>query len=521
VRRRDGNGRDGSDRGRYDALVSELAPGERVREDLVLVAPLGRGAMGEVWEARHLKLDTQVAVKFISADVRDAHAAEALARFQREARAAAQIKSPHIMQIFDTGATPAGQHFMVMELCEGETLRERLERLARLELAEVRAIATQIAKGLEAAHQVEVVHRDVKPDNVFLAGTAGGMVVKIFDFGIAKPARLPKVERLTVQGIMVGTPEYMSPEQVMDSRTVDYRADLWAFAVIVYEMLTGQVPFTGGDIGQLCGNLLRGRYRPPSELRGELPAALDGWFVRAFHREASQRFASAMEMARALVRAAPPSVHELEDALLGSGEHVVPPGIAEAATPRPAPAATFAGSTADRLVSPPASRRRLARTLGVVVTAGVAAGGVLAWLTGRSPGEEPTTSAASVTTAPSAPSPSAVDPAAPSAAPFATGAPRATASVETASMEGQPPFARPKDVPGVTGTGSAATTPSARPATGAGPTAAASASPAPSAAPPKSMPPASASPAAPAPPAPPPPPPPPPTPPQTQDELGF
>ena len=343
----------------------ELSSGTLVRDNVRLIHPLGEGGMGSVWVAQHLTLNTQVAVKFLSERVADDNP-EALARFHREASTGAQLKSPYVMRTFDQGVMADGTPFIVMELLEGETLAELLERMGWLGLGDVSVIVTQLGKALNSAHKRGIVHRDIKPDNVFLSEHDDGMMVKVFDFGIAKSTQLPKLHRLTSGGIMLGTPEYMSPEQVMNSRDVDYRADLWAFAVVVYEMVCGELPFSGEDIGALCYNLLRGKFIPPRELRAELPQALDGWFDRALHEDPDERFRSAKEMALGFVQHVPARFDELEEELLETGEYLIPtipapkkdedqPASRPTGRPRPV---TFSGTTT-RQPAPaqPGSRR--------------------------------------------------------------------------------------------------------------------------------------------------------------------
>ncbi|HZO17209.1 MAG TPA: serine/threonine-protein kinase [Polyangiaceae bacterium] len=280
----------------------DFAPGAVVRDNVRLLRPLAEGAMGSVWVAEHQTLGTEVAVKFLAR--RDS--SEALERFLREARTAARIKNQHVTRIFDQGVTSDGTPFIVMELLEGETLAARLERDTKLAVEETSIILSQLAEALEAAHRLGVVHRDIKPANVFLVRSDDRTLVKVIDFGIAKATELPPVNNLTGGGMMLGTPEYMSPEQVMSSRDVDYRADCWALAVVAYEMLTGARPFTGRDIGELCCTLLVGKFSPPSTLVSELPSSLDAWFSRALHIEPDERFASASAMANAFQDA----VHE-------------------------------------------------------------------------------------------------------------------------------------------------------------------------------------------------------------------
>jgi serine/threonine-protein kinase len=207
-----------------------------------------------------------------------------------------------VAQSLDQGVTDDGTPYIVMELLSGETLGTRLARDGRLELDEASMVLAQLAKALEAAHRLGIVHRDIKPENVFLSKSGDdSMIVKVIDFGIAKAVELPAVSRLTGGGMMLGTPEYMSPEQVMNSRDVDYRADLWAMAVVAYEMLTGARPFTGKDIGELCCTLLRGEFQPPTAIVPSLPPNIDTWFTRALHSEPGARFSSARDMAAAFV----------------------------------------------------------------------------------------------------------------------------------------------------------------------------------------------------------------------------
>ena len=271
-------------------------PGARITSNIELVSPIAEGAMGSVWVAYHHRLVTQVAVKFVSDKLGD-DTAEALARFEREAATAAQIKSPHVVQTFDSGVTDDGVPFMVMELLEGESLGDRLRRGSLLSLPEAAALLSQVARALTKAHHLGIVHRDIKPDNLYLVRDHEGLFCKILDFGIAKQTRLPSMGGLTTEGKMVGTPEYLSPEQVLDGGKVDYRADLWGLAIVMYASLTGHLPFSGQTLGQLCLALASCRHRPPSNLQPMLPRALDGWFLRALNRNPTQRFDSAKEMA--------------------------------------------------------------------------------------------------------------------------------------------------------------------------------------------------------------------------------
>jgi eukaryotic-like serine/threonine-protein kinase len=261
---------------------------------------LGQGGMGSVWIGDHASLETEVAVKFMSAEI--ATKPEAVARFKREATAAAQLKSPHVVQVLDHGVTPYGVPFIVMELLEGEDVGKRVGRLGQLPVVEVCAIVTQACKALGKAHARGIVHRDIKPDNIFLVDSEGELFVKLLDFGIAKRAEDAALH-MTGTGTMVGTPYFMSPEQVMSAKDADYRADLWSLAVVAYNALTGRVPFFAETLGALCVAIHSGYHAPVTRDRPELPAALDSWFHRALARDPAARFASAKQMAEEFARA--------------------------------------------------------------------------------------------------------------------------------------------------------------------------------------------------------------------------
>jgi serine/threonine protein kinase len=277
-----------------------------VNANIELLAPIAEGAMGSVWVAFHHRLQIRVAVKFVSARLGE-HTAEALARFEQEASTASQIKSPHVVQVFDSGISQEGWPFIVMELLEGENLGERLRRAGRMSLQEAATVMAQVARALTKAHALGIVHRDIKPDNIFLcrtdelASSPGqsplGITCKVLDFGIAKQTQLPQMGGLTTDGKLVGTPEYMSPEQVLDDRVVDFRADLWALAVVTYVSLTGRLPFEGRTLGQLCINLVQRTPPAPSTLRGDLGPGVDAYFQKALARDPTQRFPTARAMA--------------------------------------------------------------------------------------------------------------------------------------------------------------------------------------------------------------------------------
>jgi serine/threonine-protein kinase len=342
--------------------------------------------MGSVWVADHLGLGTRVAVKFLSPTF--THNQSVVERFRREAMAASQIKSPHVAQMFDQGVTSDGMPYIIMELLEGEDLGQRVRRIGPLDLNEVALIVTQVAKALARAHQVHIVHRDIKPENIFLINLDGEPLVKVLDFGVAK---LQGSELgMTSTGSMVGTPLYMSPEQLLSSKHVDFRSDLWSLGVVTYHLLTGGYPFSGETIGSLSVAVHAGVFTRPSTLRPGLSPAIDAWMQRALCRDPAERFGSAKELAdelrRAvnnqtlLVAAGPP----VPTVVLPSAEPPAgvplggpPTQLLRADAPLPGsdtPAKTFAGEASAGSGS--RGRKKAARLVTFVAVAGLGALGI-------------------------------------------------------------------------------------------------------------------------------------------------
>ena len=267
-----------------------------------LLRPLGEGGMGAVWVADHLALSTQVVVKFISDELRGSD--DARERFRREAAAASQVKSPHVVQTFDHGITESGLPYIVMELLEGQDLGAYLEKHGRVEPVQlVVDIVAQLARALDRAHERGIIHRDIKPGNIFLCDSGGGeMFVKLLDFGIAKGTDVPKIDSNTKTGSMIGSPFYMSPEQITGSR-IDKRSDLWSVGIVAYEALTGKKPFDAETMGGLAIKIHSEPHPPLTKIVPELPLSVDEWFKRACARDVEQRFTSAKELAESLARA--------------------------------------------------------------------------------------------------------------------------------------------------------------------------------------------------------------------------
>jgi serine/threonine protein kinase len=272
----------------------------------LLVKRIGRGAMGQVYLARDQNLVTRrVAVKTVRPDIlsdEDMQEGEAIARFEREARAAASIQHPNIVDVTDFGKSPDGVFFLVMEYVEGETLHQLLRREGTLNLKRTTALLGQIVAGVEAAHDRNILHRDLKPANIFImqqlrrSGSADDGFVKVGDFGLAKIVHSDSSETINgpaSRGI-VGTPEYMAPEQMREGFLLDARADIYALGAIAYHMLGGRPPFTG-NITQLVAQKLLETPAALTTLRSDISVAAERVVMQALEKEPEQRPASAGE----------------------------------------------------------------------------------------------------------------------------------------------------------------------------------------------------------------------------------
>jgi serine/threonine protein kinase len=274
----------------------QLTEGLHVAERFRLVRLLGQGGMGSVWLADHLALDIHCAIKFID---REPNSAEARRRFEREAKAAAQLRGQHVVQILDHGVWE-GIPYIAMEFLEGEDLAARLERLGRLPHGLTARIISQVAKGLGRAHAAGIVHRDLKPENVFLAKDGDDEIVKVLDFGIAKRSQTSLSEAGTKTGSLLGTPFYMSPEQARGVKGIDHRSDLFSLAIIAYQCVTGRLPFYSEGLGDVLAQIMYEPIPIPSQQAEGVPPAFDAWWRRASERAAEHRFQSAKDLADSL-----------------------------------------------------------------------------------------------------------------------------------------------------------------------------------------------------------------------------
>ncbi len=273
-------------------MMPTFAPGSFFADRYRIDAVLGAGAMGRVYAATEIHSDRRVALKVLHGE-RLAEA-ETVARFKREADVLASIGHPCIVEVHAFHKTPEGIPYLAMELLEGVTLKTRLQNGGRFDdLFDLQEIVDCIASALEVAHEAEVIHRDLKPDNIFLPAT-GSPRAKLVDFGLSRVARQDK--SLTASGMIIGTPRYMAPEQIKDASKTGPASDIYSFGVIVYECLTGASPYPAQDYGQLLGCLLEGRKTPLTHYRPDLPG-LGAFIDRALAQNPTQRHQTAGELA--------------------------------------------------------------------------------------------------------------------------------------------------------------------------------------------------------------------------------
>jgi eukaryotic-like serine/threonine-protein kinase len=304
---------------------------------------IGSGGIGVVAQATHLLLGRQVALKLVRSDLSDR--AEVVARLAREARAAARLRGEHVSRILDVGELEGGTPFLVMEYLEGSDFRALLGEAGRLGIGDALDYVLQACEAVAEAHAAGIVHRDLKPANLFLTrGPDGAPLVKVLDFGISKALGPGQPVSLTSSASLVGTPLYMSPEQLKNAREVDVRTDLWALGAILYEFLAGRPPFVARSLPELC--VMLDQQEPVSLclLRPEVPAELAAVVARCLRKRRTERYGSVAELARALAPHASSTARlRVERIARLSGRSPAEPIDVDA---RPAPPSDTGGGTA-------------------------------------------------------------------------------------------------------------------------------------------------------------------------------
>ncbi len=387
------------------AAQSTVGEGTVVADRYRLERLLGEGGMGSVWRAVHLVTKKTVAIKFLKPEL--AANASVVARFLREARAACAVRHPNVVQIHDVIQLPSAAPAMIMDFLEGESLAERLERETRLSVEECARVMMPVISAVAAAHEAGVVHRDLKPDNLFLEKSSdGSTVVKVLDFGVAKVTEMEEGPvALTKTGSMIGTPYYMSPEQLFGERDVDYRTDVWALGIIFYECLTGARPTEAENLGQIVKLVTQTGIPSLSTLAPHVPAPLASTIDRMLLGDRASRLSSLAEVRAALVPIVGPSSPPADGAAAGpvivqpTGQIRIVPAGAELADTANTPWVATQADAAPAAAPVPAKRvATWVPVLGAVVLASV---GVGAFVTARarmqaSSGVAPASPAASV-----------------------------------------------------------------------------------------------------------------------------
>jgi serine/threonine protein kinase len=314
-------------------VIDELGihPGTILADKYLIEREIGRGGIGVIVAARHLQLDQHVAIKYLQRKVLDNRTI--IERFAREARLAAKIKSDHVVRVHDVSSHPDLGPYIVMEYLEGTDLGHLVEA-GPLPIAAAVDYVIQACDALAEAHVLGIVHRDLKPDNLFLAKRAAGTsIVKILDFGISKSVPTQRMSggwsHVTTATETFGTPVYMSPEQLRSSASVDARSDIWSLGVVLFELLTANVPFAGESVAQLCTSILSD---PPSSLlalRPHAPPELEATILRCLEKNPAKRFRNVAELAQELGRFCPAEadskVRHITRVLEESGSSVRPP----------------------------------------------------------------------------------------------------------------------------------------------------------------------------------------------------
>jgi serine/threonine protein kinase len=368
-----------------DQVVAPVKPGDVLAQKYRVERVLGAGAMGVVVAATHLELGSRVALKFMLPMALSG--AEAVDRFMKEARAAGQLSSQHVCRVTDVGRLENGAPYIVMEYLEGKDLHELLREQGPLPIAQACDFVIQVCDAMSEAHAAGIVHRDLKPQNLFVTRKRNGQnVVKVLDFGISKATTgAAGVFSQTHTAAILGSPAYMSPEQLRSSKSVDGRADLWALGVILYQLMLGRYPFEGEDFLGLAFNISSEPPLSPRTIRPEIPEPLEAVILRCLEKDRERRFASADDLAVALspfaavqgraitesATALPRSSSAVLDATMAPPSLSTAPGMVSSAA-----SSSMAGAGATRMPSVPGVASAASGSFRHNSTLGAAAGQV-------------------------------------------------------------------------------------------------------------------------------------------------
>lgn len=344
-----------------------IAPGQVIGGRYRVGSRLGEGGMGVVCEAMHLGLEVPVAIKFIRTDLKDN--SEFAQRFLNEARRAAQLKNEHVARVHDVGQLDTGDLYLVMERLEGVGLEAHLRSHGPLHQADAVSLIREACEGLSEAHAAGIVHRDIKPENLFLAHRIDGKrTLKILDFGISKQTTADAPSSLTNSERSLGSPWYMSPEQMIDTSSVDHRADIWSLGVVLFELLSATRPFEGGSIPEVCAGVLTAPAPALRERRPDVDPALESIVLRCLSKNPEERHATVLELsaelepfASARDTAAPPPDSGTEAAFFRAG--------VEPSEPTPLPLVPSTPKPSRRV-----TRARSLGMLGILATLALAIG---------------------------------------------------------------------------------------------------------------------------------------------------